>query len=90
MTVDVEETVVHDKPAIACSVQDTGIGIEREDVSKIFGRFFRAQNAIRTAPDGAGVGLYLTQQFIAAHNGTIEVFSEAGKGTRFTFVIPAE
>ncbi len=90
VTVDVEETVVHDKPAIACSVQDTGIGIEREDVSKIFGRFFRAQNAIRTAPDGAGLGLYLTKQFIAAHNGTIEVFSEAGKGTRFTFVIPAE
>ncbi len=71
-------------------IKDTGIGIAPEDLPKIFTKFFRAQNAIRTVADGAGLGLYLVHNIIVLHGGAVEVFSELGKGSVFRFYIPLE
>jgi signal transduction histidine kinase len=88
VTVIIRGTDLKGKPALACSVQDTGIGIAKEDISNLFTKFFRAKNAIAMAPDGAGLGLYLVKRFVEAHGGTIAVESEPDRGSMFTFVLP--
>ncbi len=74
-------------------VADTGIGISKEDLPKIFRRFYRTDEA-RTGPHGdaersLGLGLAIVKSIVEAHSGTIAVESELGKGTRFTITMPA-
>lgn len=88
--ITITKTVYNGKPALATVVLDTGIGISEEDLPKLFSKFFRAKNAIRTVPDGAGLGLYLAKQFVQLHGGDIQVESELGKGSRFTVILPKE
>jgi two-component system, cell cycle sensor histidine kinase and response regulator CckA len=64
-------------------VRDTGIGIEHENLMKIFDPYFT------TKPEGQGIGLTTTYSIIKKHNGYIEVQSELNKGTSFTFYLPA-
>lgn len=75
-------------PATSCSVEDSGVGIAPEDKSKLFTKFFRAQNAIKAVPNGAGLGLYLVKKFVEAHGGEVMVESELNKGSKFTFLLP--
>lgn len=75
---------------IQLSVQDDGIGIEKEYQDKIFNRFFQTDSA-RTASDtkhSIGLGLSIVSQIAKLHGGSIEVKSEIDKGSTFTFVIP--
>ncbi|MDE5605444.1 MAG: HAMP domain-containing protein [Eubacterium sp.] len=75
---------------IYLSVQDDGIGIEKEMQKKIFSRFFQADNA-RTATDSkysVGLGLSIVSQIAKLHRGYVKVESEIDKGSIFTFVIP--
>lgn len=88
VTIILGKTTLHEEPAFGCTVEDTGIGIKKDDIPKIFTKFFRAKNAIQAVPDGAGLGLYLAKQFIEAHKGEISVESELGNGTSFTFILP--
>ena len=74
-------------------VADTGMGISKEDLPKIFRRFYRTDEA-RTGPYGdgersLGLGLAIVKSIVEAHGGTIGVESELGKGTRFTITMPA-
>ena len=69
------------------TVTDTGQGIAPEDLSRVFGRFFRA-DASRTGAGNAGLGLAICQAIVTAHGGTIEVVSELGVGTTFTIRLP--
>lgn len=69
---------------IRIHVKDTGIGIPREDLPKIFNRFYKKHNDIQ----GAGIGLNLCQNIIHHYGGRIEVDSEEGKGTTFTVILP--
>src|SRR3989344_185096 len=87
--VNIIETVSDGAKTIACSIEDTGIGIPVEEIPNLFSRFHRAANAVRQVPDGAGVGLYLVKKFIEGHGGKIEVFSELNKGTKFVISLPA-
>ena len=64
-------------------VLDTGIGIEREDLAKVFEKFFRSANANSTA-SGHGLGLYLARQIAELHQGRLSVISEPGQGSEFT------
>jgi two-component system sensor histidine kinase HydH len=63
-------------------VEDTGIGIKKENLEKLFIPFFT------TSPGGTGLGLSITQKIIEAHRGRIEVLSEEGRFTRFSVVLP--
>ena len=69
-------------------VSDNGIGIPKADQEHLFERFFRAPNAIMHNAEGTGLGLAVAKQFVDAHEGTISVVSEEGKGTTFTVRIP--
>ncbi|MDD3593330.1 MAG: hybrid sensor histidine kinase/response regulator [Candidatus Gastranaerophilales bacterium] len=65
------------------SIQDTGRGIPKEDIHKIFNRFSQGTSAKRSS--GTGLGLYLSRQIIDAHNGEIWLESEVDKGSTFYF-----
>jgi len=69
-------------------VADKGIGIPRDEISKIFRRFYRSENKIVSDTRGSGLGLTLVNHIVEAHGGTIDVESEIGKGSRFTVRLP--
>jgi signal transduction histidine kinase len=71
------------------TVSDTGEGIRAQDIPHIFERFYRGDaSRSRTRGTGAGLGLAIARGIVQAHGGTIEVQSEPGKGTQFTFHLP--
>lgn len=69
-------------------VTDTGIGISKRDLGKIFDEFFRADNPINRTKKGTGLGLSLAKRIVAAHKGKIWVESRLGKGSTFSFTLP--
>lgn len=70
------------------SVTDTGIGIRPEDISKLFQPFLQLDGGLSRSHEGTGLGLALVKKMVEMHGGSIEVQSECGKGSRFTFVVP--
>ena len=70
------------------SVEDTGEGIPTKDLPNVFERFYRVDKSRARATGGAGLGLAITKSLVEAHGGRIEVRSEEGKGSRFSFTIP--
>ncbi|HDP68692.1 MAG TPA: HAMP domain-containing histidine kinase [Candidatus Marinimicrobia bacterium] len=70
------------------SVSDTGIGIAKEDLPKIFDEFFRSKNAREMERLGTGLGLSLIKQIVEFYGGRIYVESELGQGSTFTVEIP--
>ena len=70
-------------------VQDNGIGIKPEDQTRIFEPFLQIKNPTLGRPAGTGIGLTITKNIIDFHHGRIWVDSEPGKGTMFSFEIPA-
>lgn len=75
---------------IECQVADTGIGIAKENLTRIFDRFFHVDGPDRRAPSGTGLGLAIVQQIVVAHGGEVRVESEVGEGTRFIFTLAPE
>jgi len=73
---------------IEVSVRDTGSGIAAEDLPHVFERFYRADKSRSRATGGAGLGLAIAKQLVEAHGGRIEVESQVGRGTQFTFTLP--
>lgn len=86
----IAKTELDGKAALSLSVKDSGIGILSDDINRIFTKFYRAENATKTVPDGAGLGLYLVKRFAEAHGGEIRVESELGRGSKFTITFPKE
>lgn len=74
---------------VCISFSDQGVGIAPEDRDKVFEKFTRINNALSDTVSGNGLGLYWVKQIIQAHNGTIDVESEVGKGSTFTVRLPA-
>lgn len=70
------------------TVSDTGVGIEKENLDKLFKKFSRIPNPLSIEANGTGLGLYWSNEVINLHNGTIEVRSEAEKGSEFAISIP--
>jgi signal transduction histidine kinase len=71
------------------AVSDTGEGIPAEDLPNIFERFYRVDKSRARATGGSGLGLTIAKRLVEAHGGKIEVQSEVGRGSRFSFTIPA-
>jgi len=74
---------------ILVSIQDNGIGIPKEQQERVFSRFFRGDNAVKTETEGTGLGLYIAKNIVEAHKGEIWFKSTPGRGTTFYFTIPS-
>lgn len=75
---------------IEIAVRDTGMGIPAEDLPRLFERFYRVDKARSRELGGTGLGLAIVKHLVRAHNGTIRVESQPGKGSSFIFTLPAD
>ncbi|MDZ7288694.1 MAG: HAMP domain-containing histidine kinase [candidate division KSB1 bacterium] len=73
---------------LVIAVHDYGIGIAKDEINKIFERFYRGGDQLTRTVKGAGLGLTLVKQIVQAHHGAIHVESEPGKGSTFTIRLP--
>jgi two-component system phosphate regulon sensor histidine kinase PhoR len=76
------------RDGISIHVRDTGVGIPREQIPKIFERFWRGESA-RTRSTGTGLGLPIVRALVKRHGGDISVESEAGRGSDFIVTLPS-
>ena len=73
---------------INLEISDTGIGIPKENLNRIFERFYRVDNTRSRKLGGTGLGLSIVKHIAIIHNGKIDVESEVGKGSRFLITLP--
>lgn len=74
---------------VEISIRDHGIGLETAELSKVFRKFYRAENGLRMRGPGAGLGLAINRRIVESHGGQVTATSGgAGKGARFQFTLP--
>jgi len=73
---------------IEFAISDTGIGIPKDQQERVFTKFFRASNAMKTDTEGSGLGLFIVKNIIEAHGGKVWFESEEGRGSTFYFNLP--
>jgi signal transduction histidine kinase len=73
---------------VSVRIEDQGIGIPEDELSRVFEDFYRASNAKEWTPDGTGLGLAIVKRIIEVHGGAVKVESHTGAGTTFTLTIP--
>jgi two-component system phosphate regulon sensor histidine kinase PhoR len=81
-------TVIKKAQHVQIEVSDTGIGIDAKDIPHIFDKFFRERSERTKHISGTGLGLSIVQGVVDAHQGSIHVESEIGKGSTFTVLLP--
>ncbi len=75
--------------AFRLSVKDRGIGMDQEEIRRIFQKFYRTRRAVESGISGTGIGLSIVDQIVSHHGGKIEVTSSPGQGSCFTVILPA-
>jgi PAS domain S-box-containing protein len=73
---------------VQVAIHDTGIGLSREEHAQLFTRFFRGRSSVVTEAGGTGLGLVIAKAIVERHNGTIDVESRPGEGSRFRVTLP--
>ncbi|RJQ36886.1 PAS domain-containing protein [Candidatus Parcubacteria bacterium] len=73
---------------VRVDVADTGVGIPKDQMPKLFTKFFRADNVVRMQTEGTGLGLFIVKNIVAAHNGDIALQSQENVGTTITITLP--
>lgn len=86
-SVKISANVLHDN-GLVVSVKDTGIGISKADLQKLFKPFYQVDSSLERKFGGTGLGLFIVMKFVEMHNGKVWVESEEGKGSVFSFSIP--
>jgi PAS domain S-box-containing protein len=89
-SITIEARLLDNNRQVQVSVADTGIGIPKENLSKIFDKFFQVTERASGDINGTGLGLSIAKEIIGLHKGKIWAESEEGKGTRFIFTIPLD
>ena len=79
-----------EQEVLAISVHDTGIGIPVEQQTRIFDKFYQTGMTTKGVREGTGLGLAITKHLVERHGGNINVESNPGSGSSFTFTIPLE
>ncbi len=79
---------VKEKSALKITIEDTGLGIPRDGLQKMFTKFYRGENVITKETEGSGLGLYITKMMVEAHGGEIGIDSTLGVGTKVWVVLP--
>ena len=88
MPLDIYMKTWNDDQHLYLSIRDTGMGIKKENLKKIFEKFYRVHTGNLHDAKGFGLGLAYVKKIIDLHKGTIHVESEFGKGTKFTITLP--
>ena len=88
MPLDIYMKTWNDDQYLYLSIRDTGMGIKKENLKKIFEKFYRVHTGNLHDAKGYGLGLAYVKKIIDLHKGTIHVESEFGKGTKFTIALP--
>ena len=84
-TITIKTRIIENQFSI--SIEDDGIGIEKKKQSLLFEKFYRVEQGNLHNTKGLGLGLYYVDQIIKAHQGTVNVVSDLGKGTQFTILL---
>jgi len=81
----IEIAVAADQEELNVSISDTGVGIPREELSRLFDPFYQVGDSLRREHPGLGLGLSIAKELVELHRGRIRVSSELGKGSTFSF-----
>ena len=88
VSIDVKESSSEGKQFAEIKISDTGVSIPKDQINKIFDRFFQVDDSTQRAHGGSGIGLALVKEFVDLHKWKIFVESVKGKGTEFNIQIP--
>jgi signal transduction histidine kinase len=84
ITIDIEQADIY----TSVSIKDSGVGIRKGDIKKLFEKFVRIDNSLSASVTGTGLGLYWAKKILDLHEGSIEVISKINKGSTFTLKTP--
>jgi signal transduction histidine kinase len=88
-----KRVIVHastDNQHVVIAVQDCGVGIKKEEITKVFERFYRGGDELTRIVKGSGLGLTLVKQIVEAHHGSVHAESELGHGSTFEIRLPLQ